>query len=152
MMSRSAILLFKYENYQSGCWHCDSHVPKGKKNLFASPLLNRFLFFKFESFISTLMLSSFSSFIFMSFIAVLYPSSSLHNNVSSQINFSTLLKLNYSLNLIQFFFYFSSLLFNYTLTHPKVSIPNGACAYFRQPWVPAASMDITGDPEREGLI
>ena len=125
--------------------------PKVRKTYLLHRCLIDF-FFKFESFISTLMLLSFSSYVFISFIAVLYPSSSLHNNVSTQFNFSTLLKLNYSLNSIQFFFYFSSLLFNYTLTHPKVSIPNGACAYFRQPWVPAASMDITGDPEREGLI
>ena len=33
-----------------------------------------------------------------------------------------------------------------SLTHPNVSIPKGACAYFHHPFIPAASIDITGEP------
>ena len=36
------------------------------------------------------------------------------------------------------------------MTHPKVSMPKGACAYFHHPLMPPASIDITGDPKGRG--
>ena len=36
----------------------------------------------------------------------------------------------------------------YVCTYPNVSIPKGACAYFHQPLIPPASIDMTAGPER----